>query len=151
MRNNKIPKTLYIATNNPVDSVGLLKNYQIKVDANDAESIAKGLSYLVANGTEKDLSKIIALHPDRELILEDAKRFDCNSAKEEIDDTKRKNNVNASKSNNVNASGDTTPPPSPSTPTNSLITSNTAHLLIGIGITLVSIATISYLVKNIKQ
>jgi len=151
MKNNKIPKTLYIATNNPINSVEFLKNYQIKVDVDNPESIAKGLSYLVANGTEKDLSKIIALHPDRELILEDAKRFDCNSAKEEIDDTKRKNNVNASKSNNVNASGDTTPPPPPSTPTNSLITSNTAHLLIGIGITLVSIATISYLVKNIKQ
>lgn len=142
MKTPKIPKTIYIASNNPTQCVVLLKEHQIKVDEDNVQSIAEGLTYLIKNGKENDLSKIIALHPDREMILADAKKFGgYNNVTAE--ETLKAKTEKETKANDVNVEGEK----KTETP-KAIINPNTAHVLLGVGFTLFAIATISYLVKH---
>lgn len=146
MKTPKIPKTVYIASNNPTQCIALLKEHQIKVDEDDAQSIAEGLTYLIRNGKENDLSKIIALHPDREMILSDAKKFGGYNTTANLDGEALKAKIEKeTKAKNVNSTNDET---KKEPKANTIISPNTANILLGASITLIAIVTISYLVKH---
>lgn len=148
MKTPKIPKTVYIASNNPSQCVALLKEHQLIVDAEDAQSIAQGLTYLIKNGKENDLSKIISLHPDREMILADAIKFGGynNTTTSSVNDDEK--SKAEAKANNTNAANETKSETKSETKATTIINPNTAHVLLGITITLLAIATISFLVKK---
>jgi len=149
MRNQKVPKTYYIASHNPEKCVSLLNEYDIKVDANDATSIAKGLSYLAKNGNEKDVSKIIACHPDREMILADAEKFGgYNNEVHTSPILPISPQPTEKKNSNLSAEGNNS---QPNTNSVHLISQNMAYGMIGVGLTLAVIFTTAFLIKNIKS
>ncbi len=147
MGNQKVPKTYYIASHNPEKCVSLLNEYGIKVDANDVTSIAKGLTYLSKNGNEKDISKIIACHPDREMILADAEKFGGYSNEIPTIVSPTPPPPAEKKNSNLSVEGENNPQPN----TNAhLISQNMAYGIIGVGLTLATIFTVAFLIKNIK-
>jgi len=60
----------YIAESNPNKAAFLCTKYGFPVAADNKEAVFFGLSTLIDGGDEDVLKEVIAIHPDKELVLE---------------------------------------------------------------------------------
>jgi len=136
-RTKPIPKTIYIASYKPNECIGLLHKYGIThINTEDTQSIARGLTLLIERQNQEFLNELVDLHPDFEMIRARLSNIGFVNADGDINTETVKTDTTQNITNYVN---------------DHLISKETAHILIGVGVSLGLVGTMIVLIKNIKQ
>jgi len=132
----KISRTLYFASHNPKEACDLLRSKGISVSSEqDTENIAEGLTRVVKKGSEADLSDVVKIHPDYEMIKENLVEHEGYIKKSDVkEEIKAADSVTAPATTNIIM-------PNP------LISKGTVSFIGGVVATL----TVLYLIKNNKS
>lgn len=136
-----IPITYYIARNNSIKAIELLKDYGIKINNSKPDVIARALEAVIKNGNDKDTAKILDIHPDKEILIDKAKQFDGFSFEGEKNIVKQVEKAETPAQQIQ----------SPSLQSEQMWNVKTVYTIFGVAIALTSIAAISWGIKNIKQ
>jgi len=137
---NVIPITYYIACNNRNGAIDFLKSYGINVpEPKTPAQIAHGLKYIAKNGSDKDFIRIIALHPDKDILeTNHDSNFNNEQKSEKVPIPLPENQQQNNQSQIENK------------PAEPIINVKVAYTLLGSAITLTIVGAIAWGVKNIK-
>lgn len=145
VKRNRISIYNYIAQNNREEAIAYLRKRGIVVPSpQSTELIAKGLHYVMKHGNENDSKALLQIHPDYDLFKDEfdstdgVKGFNPNPAIT-TENTLVNDKLKSEQSSQQQVNN------------NSIISKETAHILIGVGITATAIFTVGYLVKNFKS